>query len=56
MAGVHETRTILALADRAKALGLDSVWIGDSLLAKPRHEPLAFPAAIAARTNVGALL
>ena len=56
MAGVHETRSILALADRAEALGLDSVWIGDSLLAKPRHEPLAFLAAIAARTNVGALL
>lgn len=51
MAGVHETRGILALADRAEALGLDSVWIGDSLLAKPRHEPLALLAAIAARTK-----
>lgn len=51
MAGVHETRSILALADRAEALGLDSVWIGDSLLAKPRHEPLALLAAIAARTK-----
>lgn len=51
MAGVHETRSILALADRAEALGLDSVWIGDSLLAKPRHEPLALLAAIAARTR-----
>ena len=51
MAGVHETRAILALADRAEALGLDSVWIGDSLLAKPRHEPLALLAAIAARTK-----
>jgi len=51
MAGVHETRTLLALADRAEALGLDSVWVGDSLLAKPRHEPLALLAAIAARTR-----
>lgn len=51
MAGVHETRSILLLADRAEALGLDSVWIGDSLLAKPRHEPLALLAAIAARTK-----
>ena len=51
MAGAHETRSILALADRAEALGLDSVWIGDSLLAKPRHEPLALLAAIAARTK-----
>ena len=51
MAGLHETRTLLALADRAETLGLDSVWIGDSLLAKPRHEPLALLAAIAARTK-----
>lgn len=51
MVGVHETGPILALADRAEALGLDSVWIGDSLLAKPRHEPLALIAAIAGRTR-----
>ena len=51
MAGVHETRTVLALADRAESVGLDSVWIGDSLLAKPRHEPLALLAAIGARTR-----
>ena len=35
------THALLALADRAEALVLDSVWIGDSLLAKPRHEPLS---------------
>ena len=50
MAGVHETGKILELADRAEAVGLESVWIGDSLLAKPRHEPLALLAAIAGRT------
>jgi alkanesulfonate monooxygenase SsuD/methylene tetrahydromethanopterin reductase-like flavin-dependent oxidoreductase (luciferase family) len=49
--GVHETGPILALADRAEAVGLDCVWIGDSLLAKPRHEPLALIAAIAGRTR-----
>ena len=51
MVGVHETGQILALGDRADSLGLDSVWIGDSLLAKPRHEPLALIAAIAGRTR-----
>ena len=49
--GEHGTGPILALADHAEAVGIDSVWIGDSLLAKPRHEPLALLAAIAARTK-----
>ncbi len=51
MTGVHETPEILALADHAEEVGLDSVWIGDSLLAKPRHEPLALLSAIAGRTR-----
>lgn len=51
MVGNHETVSILDLADHAEAVGLDSVWIGDSLLAKPRHEPLALLAAIAGRTK-----
>ena len=51
MVGVHETARILDLAETAEAVGLDSVWIGDSLLAKPRHEPLALLAAIAGRTR-----
>ncbi len=50
--GLHETGPILALADRAEEIGLDAVWIGDSLFAKPRHEPLALIAAIAGRTRV----
>jgi alkanesulfonate monooxygenase SsuD/methylene tetrahydromethanopterin reductase-like flavin-dependent oxidoreductase (luciferase family) len=49
--GEHETGPILELADHAEAVGVDSVWIGDSLLAKPRHEPLALLAAIAGRTK-----
>ena len=51
MVGVHETSQILDLASHADNIGLDSVWIGDSLLAKPRHEPLSLIAAIAGRTK-----
>lgn len=51
VAGVHETSEILELGDYAEQVGIDSVWIGDSLLAKPRHEPLALLAAIGARTE-----
>jgi len=51
MSGRPETGPILALADRAEASGFDSVWIGDSLTAKPRHEPLTLLAAVAGRTK-----
>ncbi len=51
MEGQHETASTLALADRAERLGLDSVWVGDSVLAKPRHDPLTLLAAIAGRTQ-----
>lgn len=42
---------IVSLAARAESLGFDSVWVGDSVLAKPRHEPLTTLAAIAAETE-----
>lgn len=42
---------ILDLACRAEEAGLDSVWVGDSLTAKPRLEPLTTLAAVAARTS-----
>ena len=42
---------IIDLAGRAEAAGLDSVWVGDSLTAKPRLEPLTTLAAVAARTE-----
>jgi len=50
MGGDPHTDALLAQAERAEAMGLDSVWVGDSLLAKPRHEPLTLLAAVAART------
>jgi alkanesulfonate monooxygenase SsuD/methylene tetrahydromethanopterin reductase-like flavin-dependent oxidoreductase (luciferase family) len=46
-----ETGPLLALAERAEALGYDAVWVGDSLLARPRHDPLTLLAAVAARTR-----
>jgi alkanesulfonate monooxygenase SsuD/methylene tetrahydromethanopterin reductase-like flavin-dependent oxidoreductase (luciferase family) len=36
MEGRPETGPLLALAERAEGLGFDSVWVGDSLLARPR--------------------
>lgn len=51
MRGQPGTRYFLELAERAEQLRFDSLWIGDSLLAKPRHDPLTLLAAIAARTH-----
>ena len=42
---------IVQLAERAEALGFDSVWVGDSILARPRLEPLTTLAAAASRTS-----
>src|SRR6185312_4262446 len=51
MEGRPETASLLGLAARAEGLGFDSVWVGDSLLARPRHDPLTLLAATAARTK-----
>src|SRR3989442_13954861 len=51
MSGRPETGSMLAMAERAEATGFDSVWIGDSITARPRHEPLTLLAAVAARTR-----
>lgn len=42
---------VLRMAERVEEAGLDSVWVGDSLTAKPRLEPLSILAAVAARTQ-----
>ena len=42
---------VFRMAERAEAAGLDSVWVGDSLIAKPRLEPLATLGALAAHTR-----
>jgi alkanesulfonate monooxygenase SsuD/methylene tetrahydromethanopterin reductase-like flavin-dependent oxidoreductase (luciferase family) len=51
MSGRPETGLLLTMAERAEAAGFDSVWIGDSITARPRHEPLTLLAAVAARTR-----
>jgi alkanesulfonate monooxygenase SsuD/methylene tetrahydromethanopterin reductase-like flavin-dependent oxidoreductase (luciferase family) len=55
MEGRPETAPLLELAGLAEGLGFDSVWVGDSLLARPRHDPLTLLAAVAARTRKVAL-
>ena len=51
MSGRPETAPLLTMAEHAEAAGFDSVWIGDSITARPRHVPLTLMAAIAARTR-----
>jgi probable F420-dependent oxidoreductase len=51
MEGRPAAAPLLALAEKAEGLGFDSIWVGDSLLARPRHDPLTLLAAVAARTK-----
>jgi alkanesulfonate monooxygenase SsuD/methylene tetrahydromethanopterin reductase-like flavin-dependent oxidoreductase (luciferase family) len=49
MEGNPSAAPLLALATRAEAEGFDSIWVGDSLLARPRHDPLTLLAGVAGR-------
>ncbi len=51
MEGRPAAAPLLDLAEKAEDLGFDSVWIGDSVTARPRHEPLTMLAAVAGRTK-----
>ena len=51
MEGRPQTGPLFKLAERAEEIGFASVWVGDSLLARPRHDPLTLLAAVAARTR-----
>ena len=44
-------RQVINLAQTAEQAGLDSVWVGDSLTAKPRLEPLTTLTAVASHTE-----
>lgn len=47
----RDAEWILSLAEAAEEGGVESLWVGDSLTAKPRMEPLTLLAALAARTR-----
>jgi alkanesulfonate monooxygenase SsuD/methylene tetrahydromethanopterin reductase-like flavin-dependent oxidoreductase (luciferase family) len=51
LSGRSEPSSIYDLADRAEALGFHSVWVGDSVVAKPRLDALTTLAAVGARTK-----
>jgi Luciferase-like monooxygenase len=51
MQGKPAAVPLLQLAERAESLGFDSIWIGDSLIDRPRHEPLVMLAGVAGRTK-----
>ena len=42
---------MIDLAERAEDHGFDSVWCGDSVLARPRLEALGTPSAVGGRTK-----
>lgn len=47
MSGSPQTGPLLDGARLAESLGFNSVWVGDSILARPRHDPLTLLAAVA---------
>jgi alkanesulfonate monooxygenase SsuD/methylene tetrahydromethanopterin reductase-like flavin-dependent oxidoreductase (luciferase family) len=55
MTGKHDAQGLIGFARTAEEAGFDSVWVGDSLLARTRAEPLSVLAAVAAVTERVAL-
>ncbi|MDE0511881.1 MAG: LLM class flavin-dependent oxidoreductase [Gammaproteobacteria bacterium] len=47
MTGKHETSALIEEGRQAQSLGFDSLWVGDSLFARPRHDPLTLLAGFA---------
>lgn len=47
MQGSPSVRPMIDAAKRAVDLGFDSIWAGDSLLARPRHDPITLLAGVA---------
>jgi alkanesulfonate monooxygenase SsuD/methylene tetrahydromethanopterin reductase-like flavin-dependent oxidoreductase (luciferase family) len=51
MSGRSDPESLLHMAERAEKLGYDSIWVGDSLTARPRIDALTTLAAVGARTQ-----
>jgi alkanesulfonate monooxygenase SsuD/methylene tetrahydromethanopterin reductase-like flavin-dependent oxidoreductase (luciferase family) len=51
MSGRADPSGLYQIAERAEALGFHSVWVGDSLTARPRIDALTTLAAVGARTQ-----
>ncbi len=51
MSGRSDPSSLFDLAERAEVLGFNSVWVGDSLTARPRVDALTTLAAVGARTH-----
>jgi len=51
MSGRSDPSSLFQLAERSEALGYDSIWVGDSLTARPRIDALTTLAAVGARTK-----
>lgn len=49
--GTTSVQALLTLACQAEETGWDSVWVGDSLLAKPRLDAIVLLSALAAQTH-----
>ena len=51
MSGRADPSTLYQIAELAESLGFHSVWVGDSLTARPRIDALTTLAAVGARTQ-----
>jgi alkanesulfonate monooxygenase SsuD/methylene tetrahydromethanopterin reductase-like flavin-dependent oxidoreductase (luciferase family) len=51
MSGRSDPSSLFQIAERAEKLGYDSIWVGDSLTARPRIDALTTLAAVGSRTQ-----
>lgn len=51
LAPAYSLADLLDLSEAVEEAGFDSVWVGDSLFSKPRHEPMLLMAGISQRTE-----